>query len=83
MKCLFFVFAVLVREACLMSRDIFLFWGLREDTCVGHLAVCQYVGAGPAAPGVLSRSSSGTDPEVSSLPCLRVTLLSPVLVFPC
>lgn len=51
MKCLFFVFAVLVREACLMSRDIFLFWGLREDTCVGHLAVCLYVGAGAAALG--------------------------------
>lgn len=32
---------------------------------------------------VLSKSSLGTDPEVSSLPCLRVTLLSPVLVSPC
>lgn len=32
---------------------------------------------------VSSRSSSGTDAEISSLPCLRVTPLSPVLVSPC
>lgn len=32
---------------------------------------------------VSSGSSSGTDSDISSLPCLRVTLLSPVLVSAC